>query len=86
MTHLLPRVTVKGNPHEQDWIRACKDGKPASAHFEYGGALTEMVLLGVLAMRVKDRKLQWDGAAFKFTNSERANALVNPAYENGWTL
>ncbi len=82
----LPRVTVKGNPHEQDWIRACKDGKPASAHFEYGGALTEMVLLGVLAMRVKDRKLQWDGAAFKFTNSERANALVNPAYENGWTL
>ena len=47
---------------------------------------TEMVLLGVLAMRVKDRKLQWDGAAFRFINDDEANALVNPAYNNGWTL
>ncbi|NJL71553.1 MAG: gfo/Idh/MocA family oxidoreductase, partial [Candidatus Competibacteraceae bacterium] len=39
----LPRVR---GAHEQDWIRACKDGNPASSNFEYGGALTEMVLLG----------------------------------------
>ena len=83
----LPRVTVGGSPHEQDWIRACKDGKPASSNFgDYGGALTEMVLLGVLAMRLKDRKLLWDGAAFQFTNDDEANALVNPPYHNGWTL
>lgn len=80
----LPRV--KDNAHEQDWIRACKDGNPASSHFEYGGALTEMVLLGVLAMRVKDTKLMWDGAAMQFTNNDEANALLNPPRREGWEL
>jgi hypothetical protein len=82
----LPRVKEGEGAHEQDWIRACKDGKPASSSFAYGGALTEMVLLGVLAMRVKDRKLEWDGKALRITNDEEANALVNPPYRDGWTL
>ncbi len=79
----LPRV--KGG-HEKDWIRACKDGKPASSSFEYGGPLTEMVLLGVLAMRVKDRPLKWDGENMRVVNDEEANKLVNPPYRKGWTL
>lgn len=80
----IPRV--KDEAHEQDWIRACKTGEPASSSFEYGGALTEMVLLGVLAMRVKDRRLEWDGAAMRFKNDEDANALVSPVYRKGWVL
>ncbi|HOV73688.1 MAG TPA: Gfo/Idh/MocA family oxidoreductase [Candidatus Hydrogenedentes bacterium] len=80
----IPRV--KGEAHEHDWIRACKDGKPASSSFEYGGALTEMVLLGVLAMRLPDRRLLWDGAAMRFTNDAEANAFINPPYRDGWTL
>lgn len=80
----IPRV--KDGKHEQDWIRACKDGVPASSNFEYGGALTEMVLLGVLAMRAKDRVLEWDAAKLQITNDEKANALVNPPYREGWSL
>lgn len=80
----IPRV--ENEAHEQDWVRACKDGKPASSSFEYGGALTEMVLLGVLAMRVKDHKLEWDGANLRVTNDDEANALVNPPYREGWSL
>lgn len=79
----LPRV---GGKHEQDWIRACKDGHPASSNFDYGAALTEMVLLGVLATRLKDRKLLWDSANMRFTNDEEANQLLNPPYRSGWTL
>ncbi|HPO16462.1 MAG TPA: Gfo/Idh/MocA family oxidoreductase [Candidatus Hydrogenedentes bacterium] len=82
----IPRVKDCQGAHEQDWIRACKDGNPASSNFEYGGALTTMVLLGVLAMRLKDRKLDWDGAALRFTNDEEANQLLNPPYREGWTL
>ncbi len=51
--------------HEDDWIRACKEGPggtPPCSPFEYGGALTEMVLLGMLAIRMKDQRLEWDGA------------------------
>lgn len=82
-----PRIPrVKDGAHEQDWIRACKDGKPASANFEYGAALTEMVLLGVLAMKAKDRRLDYDAATGKFKNSEVANSLIETKYRDGWTL
>ncbi len=79
----LPRVT---GTHEEDWIRACKDGKPASSTFEYGGALTEMALLGVLAIRMKDQRLQWDSENMRFTNNEEANKLLHIDYRAGWKL
>jgi len=82
----IERIPQRDNAHEQDWIRACKNGKPASSNFEYGGALTEMVLLGVLAMRAKDRKLLWNGSTMQITNDTEANALVNPPYRDGWVL
>jgi len=82
----LPRVNNGQAGHEQDWVRACKDGRPASSTFEYGGPLTEMVLLGVLAMRMKDRRLEWDPVNLRITNDEEANRLVNPPYRNGWSL
>jgi predicted dehydrogenase len=82
----LERVPGGMKGHEQDWVRACKDGKPASSTFEYGGALTEMVLLGVLAMRFKDETLQWDPENMRITNNRQANELINMPYREGWTL
>ncbi|NLH43372.1 MAG: Gfo/Idh/MocA family oxidoreductase [Planctomycetes bacterium] len=82
----LPRVKGGQSGHEQDWIRACKDGKPASSSFEYGGPLTEMVLLGVLAMRFKDMPLEWDSANLKVTNLPEADTLIHPPFRDGWTL
>ena len=79
----LPRV--RGG-HEGDWLRACKDGKPASSNFEYGGALTEMALLGMLALRMKDQKLLWDSENLKFTNNDDANELLHIKYRYGWHL
>jgi len=79
----IPRVE---GSHEGDWIRACKDGKPASSNFDYGGPLTEMVLLGVLALRVPNQRLEWDEKAMKFNDHETATALVHPPYREGWTL
>ncbi len=60
--------------HEQDWIRACKESPEnrveASSNFQYSGPLNEMVVMGVLAVRLQDlkRELQWDGENMKFTN------------------
>jgi len=72
--------------HHLDWINACKGGPPAGSNFDYGGPLTELALLGVLAARLKNRKLVWDSENLKFTNDEEANALVTPAYREGWNL
>jgi predicted dehydrogenase len=82
----LPRVA---GTHEADWIRACKEGPngtPPSSTFEYGAALTEMVLLGVLAIRMKDQRLEWDGRSGRFTNNDKANELLGITYREGWTL
>ncbi|MDR1722740.1 MAG: Gfo/Idh/MocA family oxidoreductase [Tannerella sp.] len=61
-------------PHEQDWIRACKES-PANrvqptSNFAYSGPFAEMVLLGVLAIRLQglNKALLWDGPNMKFTN------------------
>ncbi|GIS21935.1 MAG: hypothetical protein CM15mP122_4410 [Bacteroidota bacterium] len=42
-----------------------KDGKQASSNFDYGGPLTEMALLGMIAIRLKDQRLIWDSKKTK---------------------
>ena len=42
--------------------------------------------IGVLAIRMKDQRLDWDGDTLKITNNEAANALVNPSFRDGWSL
>jgi hypothetical protein len=70
---VLPRV-AKGFNHQTDWVRACKESPKnrveASSHFGYAGPFNEMVVMGVLAVRLQDlkRKLLWDGENMRFTN------------------
>lgn len=60
--------------HEQDWVRACKEPVEnrveTSSNFAYAGPFNEMVLLGVLAIRLQslNKVLKWDGPDMKFTN------------------
>jgi predicted dehydrogenase len=82
----LDRVPDGENGHEQDWIRACKGGKPASSNFDYSGPLSEMVLMGNLAVRFPNRMLLWDGEAMKVTNDAEADAYVRRQYREGWAL
>jgi predicted dehydrogenase len=77
----LPRS--KG--HHADWIAACKGGTPASSNFEYGARLTEIVLLGNVALRTK-KLLQWDGPNMKATNAPEADAFIKETYRAGWEI
>jgi len=77
---------VKGT-HTGDFLRACKDGTPACSNFDYSGPLTEMVLLGCLAIKAGVGKtVEWDGAAMKCTNIPELNRLVKREYRKGWGL
>ena len=82
----LDRIPEGKDGHEQDWIRACKGGKPASSNFDYSGPLSETVLMGNLAIRFPDRKLLWNGEAMEITNDADANAYVRRQYREGWQL
>ena len=79
----IPRIAVK---HQVDWINACITGNPASANFNYGGPLTEMVSLGVAASLLREQELQWDPENLLVTNVEAANQIIHPAFRKGWSL
>jgi len=82
----LERIPDGEEGHEKDWVRACKDGKPASSNFDYSGPLSEMVLMGNLAVRYPGRKLMWDGDKMEVTNDKEANSYVRREYRQGWSL
>src|SRR5690606_29177334 len=68
-------------PHEQDWIRACKESPESrmesTSNFSYSGPFNEMVLLGVLAIRLQSlhKSLDWDGENMRFTNISDSDIL-----------
>ena len=62
-----------GGGHEQDWIaqcKACSNRVPCKSDFREAGPFNEMVVMGVLAVRLQtlNKELLWDGQNMKFTN------------------
>jgi len=82
----IPRVKGGQGGHEQNWIDACKGGKPACSNFDYSGPFTEAVVMGNLAMRRLGKKLLWDGKNMKVTNDDEANRYVDEPRRKGWSL
>ncbi len=72
--------------HHRDWIDACKGGPAASSHFEYGARLTELLLLGILSLRLGGRELRWDAAAMKVKGVADADAIIREPYRSGWEI
>ncbi len=71
--------------HHRDWIEACKGGPPASANFDYAARLTEIVLLGSVALRT-GKTLHWNGPAMKATNLPEADPQIRGHFRSGWEL
>ncbi len=87
--HKLPRVSEPGaylDGHHQDWLNAIRQGTRAGSDFSYGGPLTEIALLGVMALRFPGKELHWDTQNMRFTNHAEATALLKPIFRDGWTL
>ncbi len=73
--------------HHSDWLRAIRQGGTAGSDFTtYGGPLTEIAMLGVIALKMPGTKLEWDASATRFTNCDEANRYLDPPYRAGWTL
>lgn len=69
-----------------EWIAACKGGQPAGSNFaEHAGPLTEMVLLGNLAVRT-GRTLELNPSTGQITNATIPEEYLRPTYREGWSL
>jgi predicted dehydrogenase len=80
----LPRVP-RGN-HQGDWLAAIRKGRKAGSDFSYGGPLSELAMLGVIAIKMAGTKLEYDAENTKFPNCPEADKYINPPYRAGWTL
>jgi predicted dehydrogenase len=81
-----PKTIPRAKEHHQDWLQAIHAGTQAGSDFSYGGPLTELAMLGVIAIKLSGAKLEWDGPRMRFTNSREANQLLHPPYRQGWKL
>jgi predicted dehydrogenase len=85
----LPRNVHKGPPDGRqhlEWIAACKGSKVVPySNFDVAAYLTEIMLLGCVALRV-GKKIDWDGPAMKARNSAEAAQFVKREYRAGYSL
>ena len=89
--------------HYMDWVRACKESPEnrteTASSFKEAGPFNEMVVMGVLAVRLQDlhKELEWDGENMEFTNigdDETLRIVLedgfkiedgHPTFEKTWT-
>ncbi|MBI4889838.1 MAG: Gfo/Idh/MocA family oxidoreductase [Acidobacteria bacterium] len=82
------------DPFQADWVEACKGNRNGVQHgtsskthcdFDYSGSMIEMMLLGLVAHRA-GKKLEYDPATGRITNSTEANDWLKRTYRANWTL
>ena len=78
----LPRIATS---HEMNWIDAIKGKQEISSPFEYAARLTEVMLLGVVALKA-GTKIQYDGGSMRVTNSTAGNDALRREYREGFKL
>ncbi len=65
------------NPAEE-FALACKGGPTPGSNFDYSGPLSEMVLLGNLAIRANGKRIEWDGEQMRVSNLPELNTFLRP--------
>jgi len=86
----IPRNPFTGDAdlrQHLEWIAAIKAGKPEMCYsrFAVGASLTEIMLLGCVALRV-GQKIEWDGPNMRATNCPAAAQFVKRENRTGWNL
>lgn len=69
-----------------EWVDAMKGGQQASSNFDVSGPLTEIVLLGNVAMRYPNERIHYDAKNMKVTDKDDAHGYIKREYYGGWTL
>ncbi len=89
---------VKSPGHFREFVMGITDGKPTWSNFpEYAGKLTEVILLGNLAVwaageskpgveEVASPKLEWDQANLKVKGTDAYDWMVKPAFRAGYEM
>jgi len=84
----IPRNAFQGDADKRqhlEWIAGCKGGPTPYSNFDVAAYLTEIILLGCVAMQV-GKKLEWDGPNMRATNAPEAAQYITRSNRKGWAL
>jgi hypothetical protein len=70
---------------KREWFRMMKTGEPAYSNFDIAAYLTEIILLGCIALRVGEgRRMEWDGPNMTSPNIPEAAKFVRRHNREGF--
>ena len=89
---LLPEEKFKGvakpkiaaRNHYHNFADSILEGGISESPFAIVGPMTEAILLGTVAVRTPDQKLEWDAPRLKIPNFSAAEKFLKRTYREGW--
>ena len=72
-----PRWSRVNNSHMFEGIRACAGEGKTCSPFEIGGRISEIGMLGILALRMQ-KPITWDAATRRAVGMPEADPLIDP--------
>ncbi len=77
-----PRWSRVNNSHMFEWALACAGDTKSYSPFETGAQITEVGMLGVLALRMQ-KPIDWDAAGRRAVGMPEADAIIDPKARTG---
>ena len=82
----VPQTIPRSPGHMQEWFRMMKEGVPSYSNFDIAAYLTEIILLGCVALRVGEgKRMEWDGPNMRSPNLPEAARFVKRNNRHGWS-
>ncbi len=83
----VPQTIPRSPGHNKEWFRMMQTGEPAFSNFDIAAYLTEIILLGCIALRVGEgTRMEWDGPNMKSPNCPEAAKFVQRENRKGWPI
>src|SRR5882724_4916045 len=83
----VPQTIPRSPGHDEEWFAAMKGGPATYSNFDIAAYLTEIILLGCVALRTGvGHKLEWDGPNMRATNEPAAAQFVKRHNRKGWDV
>lgn len=81
----VPQTIPRSPGHVEEWFNMMRDGTPAYSNFDIAAYLTEIILLGCIALRVGvGKRMEWDGPNMRSPNCPEASKFVRRENRPGW--
>lgn len=82
----VARPKFDNRNHYHHFADACLGGPNCESHFGQTGPMTEAILIGTVALRVPDTKLEWQAKEMTFASNAEASRMVRRQYRQGWSV